>query len=402
MSFLSMLFSPIRDFWKKGDVILLGLCLLASGFGLALIYSATQYQNQVPGPLINRTVLIQAIAILLGVVAYVLLTFVDFQLFTEKRWKLMLIGSIILLFVLLTPFGVERYGNRNWIQIPHFPMMLQPNEIVKIPFILILSLLIVKIQDRGYSISSIPSVMQIGGFTVFMLSIIAAICRDMGTCCVYIMIFAFMAWTTGVKLRWFVLVGGGVVAAAVIFWLFFLPETSLWTNFRVMRFRVVFDHSLDPQNIGWQQARATLAIGSGRLFGQGYLHGVQTQSPSSNALPVRESDLIFAVCGEELGMVGCMALLLLLSCIVLRCIWVGRHASSPFSAYVCMGMAGMLLSQITFNVGMCLYVLPVMGLTLPFVSAGGSSIITLFAAMGLVSSVKARPMPSWLRDRSQV
>lgn len=402
MSFLSMLFSPIRDFWKKGDVILLGLCLLASAFGLALIYSATRYQYHDPSPLSNRTVLIQAIAILLGVVAYVLLTFVDFRLFTEKRWKLLLIGSIILLLVLLTPFGVERYGNRNWIQIPRFPMMLQPNEIVKIPFILMLSLQIVKIQDRGYSISSIPSVMQIGTFTAVMLGLIAVICGDMGTCCVYVMIFAFMAWAAGVKLRWFVLVGGGAVAAAVIFWLFFLPETSLWTNFRVMRFRVVLDHSLDPQYIGWQQARSTLAIGSGRLFGQGYLNGVQTQSSSSNALPVRESDLIFAVCGEELGMVGCMTLLLLLSCIVLRCIWVGRHASSPFSAYVCMGMAGMLLSQITFNVGMCLYVLPVMGLTLPFVSAGGSSIITLFAAMGLVSSVKARPMPSWLRDRSQV
>ena len=402
MSFLSMLFSPIRDFLKKGDVILLGLCVLVSAFGLALIYSATQYQTQSPNPFTNRTVLIQGVAILLGIAAYVMLTFVDFRLFTEKRWKLLLLGSIILLLVLLTPFGVERYGNRNWIQIPHFPMMLQPNEIVKIPFILILALQIVNIQDRGYSISSIPSVMQIGSFTVFMLGLIAAICGDMGTCCVYIMIFAFMTWTAGVKLRWFILIGGGAAAAAVIFWLFFLPETSLWTNFRIMRFRVVFDHSLDPQNIGWQQARATLAIGSGKFLGQGYLKGTQTQSLSSNALPVRESDLIFAVCGEELGMVGCMALLLLLSCIVLRCIWVGRHASSPFSAYVCMGMAGMLLSQIAFNVGMCLYVLPVMGLTLPFVSAGGSSIITLFAAMGLVSSVKARPMPSWLRDRSQV
>ncbi|MDE6818811.1 MAG: FtsW/RodA/SpoVE family cell cycle protein, partial [Muribaculaceae bacterium] len=80
--------------------------------------------------------------------------------------------------------------------------------------------------------------------------------------------------------------------------------------------------------------------------------------------------------GEELGLGGCILLLLLLSAIVLRCIWGGRHASSPFSAYVCMGMAGMLLSQITFNVGMCLYVLPVMGLTLPFISYGGSSIIT--------------------------
>ncbi|MCI9671261.1 MAG: FtsW/RodA/SpoVE family cell cycle protein [Lawsonibacter sp.] len=400
MNLLSLLFSPVKEFWKKGDVILLGLCLATSTFGLALIYSATQYQQSI------KPVIIQAIAILLGVVAYVLLTFVDFQLFTEKRWKLMLIVSIILLFLLLTPLGLELYGNRNWLVIsriiPKFPMNLQPNEIVKIPFILILSLQIIKIQDRGYSISSIPSVMQIAGFTVFMLGLIAAICHDMGTCAVYIMIFAFMAWAAGVKLRWFVLVGGGAVLAVVIFWLFFLPETSLWTNFRIMRFRVVLDHSLDPSNYGFQQTRSTLAIGSGKLFGQGYLKGIQTHSPNSSALPVRDSDLIFAVCGEELGFVGCMALLLLLSGIVLRCIWVGRHASSPFSAYVCMGMAGMLLSQITFNVGMCLYVLPVMGLTLPFVSYGGSSIITLFAAMGIVSSVKARPMPSWLRDRSQV
>ena len=401
MNLLSLLFSPIKEFWKKGDVILLGLCLATSTFGLALIHSATQYQLEA-GQTVSRSVIIQAIAICLGVVAYILLTFVDFQLFTEKRWKLMLVGSILLLLLLLTPFGVERYGNRNWIQIPHFPMMIQPNEIVKIPFILILSLQIVKIQDRGYSISSIPSVMQIAGFTVFMLGLIAAICHDMGTCAVYIMIFAFMAWTAGVKLRWFVLVGGGMVAAVVIFWLFFLPETSLWTNFRIMRFRVVLDHSLDPSGMGFQQERSILAIGSGKLFGQGYLKGIQTQASNSSALPVRDSDLIFAVCGEELGLVGCMALLLLLSAIVLRCIWVGRHASSPFSAYVCMGMAGMLLSQITFNVGMCLYVLPVMGLTLPFVSSGGSSIITLFAAMGIVSSVKARPMPSWLRDRSQV
>ena len=380
MSFLSLLFSPIKEFWKKGDIILLGLCLAASTFGLALIFSATQYQNA-PGQLLNRSVIVQAIAIGLGVIAYVLLTFVDFQLFTEKRWKLMLLGSIFLLLMILTPWGVERYGNRNWIQIPHFPMMIQPNEIVKIPFILILALLIITIQDRGYSISSIPSVMQIGGFTVFTLGLIAAICGDMGTCCVYIMIFAFMAWTAGVKLRWFVLVGGGAVLAAVIFWLFFLPETRFWTDYRIMRFRVVFDHDLDPSNYGFQQTRAILAIGSGKLFGQGYLKGIQTHASNSSALPVRDSDLIFAVCGEELGMVGCMALLLLLSAIVLRCIWVGRHASSPFSAYVCMGMAGMLLSQITFNVGMCLYVLPVMGLTLPFVSSGGSSIITLFAAM---------------------
>lgn len=401
---MSILFSPIKVFFKKGDVVLLLLCLAASAFGLVLIFSATQYLGETRW---MRFVLVQLIAIVLGVVAYILLTFVDFQLFVEKRWKPLLVFNVGFMLLLLTPLG-EDYdsGNLNWLVIsriiPKFPMDVQPNEIVKISFILLLALQIVKIQDRELDISSVPSILQIGGHTVFMLGLIAAICGDFGMCVIYMMIFVSMAWASGVKLRWFLLVGGGIALAAVILWLFFLPETRWWNDYRVVRFRVVFDHSLDPRGIGWQQNRAVLAIGSGKLFGQGYLHGLQTQSLSSQSLPARHTDFIFAVCGEELGLVGCMALLLLLSCIVLRCVWVGRHASSPFNAYVCMGMAGMLLAQITFNVGMCLFILPVMGLTLPFVSYGGSSIITLFAAMGIVSSVKARPMPSWLRDRSQV
>lgn len=401
---MAALFSPVREFFKKGDIILLALCLAASGFGLVLIYSATQYLGETRW---MRFLFVQFIAICLGVIAYMLLTFVDFQLFVEKRWKLLLAFNIIFLLLLLTPLG-EDYdsGNLNWLVIsriiPRFPMDVQPNEIVKISFILMLALQIVKIQDHDQDISSIPSILQIGGHTVFMLGLIAVICGDFGMCVIYMMIFVVMAWVAGVKLRWFVLVGGGLVLAAVVFWLFFLPETSLWNDYRIMRFRVVFDHSLDVSGRGWQQTRSTLAIGSGQLFGQGYLNGVQTQSLSSHALPARHTDFIYAVCGEELGLVGCMALLLLLSSIVLRCVWVGRHASSPFNAYVCMGMAGMLLAQITFNVGMCLFILPVMGLTLPFISYGGSSIITLFAAMGIVSSVKARTLPSWLRDRSQI
>lgn len=398
---LVTLFSPLREFFRKGDLLLLTLCLSASGFGLLLIFSATRWEDN------NKAVAVQLIGIILGVIAYVMLTFVDFQLFTEKNWKLLFCASVVLLLLLLTPLGLEVYGNRNWLQlskiIPGFPMNLQPNELVKLPFILLLSLCIHRLQDGGHDISSIPSVFQIGGFTVFMLALIALICGDMGTCVVYMIIFITMAWAAGVKLRWFLLVGGSIVITVLILWLFVLPDTDLWdSNYIIMRFRVVLDHSLDPQDKGFQQTRSLLAIGSGQLFGQGFLNGIQTQADYSSALPARDTDFIFAVCGEEFGLVGCAVLLFLLSAIVLRCIWVGRHASSPFSAYVCMGMAGMLLAQIFLNVGMCLFILPVMGLTLPFISYGGSSIITLFAAMGIVSSVKARALPSWLRDRSQV
>ncbi len=398
---LTTLFSPIREFFRKGDLVLLSLCLTASGFGLILIYSATRYTQK------DRFVFIQLIAIALGVIVYMLLTFVDFRLFSEKKWKWMLIFDVVFILLLLTPLGEDyKSGNLNWLVIeriiPHFPMDVQPNEIVKIPFILLLALQITKLQERGHDISSIPSVIQIGGHTVFMLGLIAVVCGDMGMCVIYLAIFVALAWVSGVKLRWFLLTGGGAALAAVILWLFVLPDTALWNDYRIMRFRVVLDHSLDPRGKGFQQTRSLLAIGSGRFFGQGYLNGLQTQAANSDALPARHTDFIFAVCGEELGMVGCLLLLLVLSLIVLRCVWVSRHASSPFYAYVCMGMAGMLLAQITFNVGMCLFILPVMGLTLPFISYGGSSIITLYAAMGIVSSAKAQVLPSWLRDRSQV
>lgn len=393
---MSALFSPIREFIRKGDLILLTLCLAASGYGLLLIYSATRFEAN------NKAILVQLIGIVLGVLGYMILTFVDFQLFTEKNWKFLFCFSVIFILLLLTPLGDDVGGNLNWLAldriIPGFPLNIQPNEIVKIPFILILALQLSNLQSKG-DISSISSVAQFGGFTLFMLALIAAICGDMGMCVIYMMIFVVMSWSAGVKLRWFVLVGGSIVAAVVIAWFFILPETSLWTDYRIMRFRVVFDHDLDPMDKGFQQSRSILAFGSGKLFGQGYLNGLQTQSPIESALPARHTDFIFSVCGEELGLIGCAVLLLLLSAIVIRCIWIAHRASTPFYAYVCMGMAGMLLFQIIFNIGMCLYVLPVMGLTLPFISYGGTSVMTLFACMGIVSSVKAKTLPSWLRNR---
>ena len=391
---MKTLFSPLQEFLKKGDMLLLSLCLLASGFGVALIFSATRYNDN------NKEVAVQIVAILLGILVYILCTYVDFESFVEKNWKWLLGFSIIFLLLLLTPFGVTRGGNRNWLQFPGFPILIQPNEVVKIPYILLLAMQIHKLQERGHDIGSVFSVAQIGAHAAFMLALIAGICGDMGMCVVYTMIFAIMSWSAGVKLRWFVLVGSAIVIAFVILWFFVLPKTEAWDKlYLIKRFRVLFDHSYDPQGVGFQQTRSVLAIGSGQIFGKGYLQGSMTQSAYESTLPARDTDFIFAVCGEELGMVGCLALLALLSAVVLRCIWVARHASPPFYAYVSMGMAGMLIVQIAANVGMCLFVFPVMGLTLPFISYGGSSIITLYAAMGLVSSAKARALPSWLRDR---
>lgn len=393
---MSWLRDSLREFFRKGDLVLLSLCVAASAYGLVLIYSATRYLES------NRNVIVQSVAIVLGILVYIALSSVDFELLTEKSWKLLLAFNVVFNLLTLTPLGLERNGNRSWLGVEGFPVNIQPAEITKLSFVLLLAWQCVKLRDRGISRPS--SLFQLAGHTVLLCGIITVASGDFGMAFTYLFIFVIMAWSAGVQKRWFLLAAVLVVAAILLIW----PHVS--DDYRMARFTVVVDHLTgntetlyeQTQGVGYQQTRSLLAIGSGGLFGMGYLQGVQTQSSSTVSLIARETDSIFAVCGEELGLVGCTLVLLLLAAIILRCIWVSRRARSPQSALIAMGFAGMLLVQTAVNVGMCLYLFPIIGLTLPFFSYGGSSIVTMFAAMGIVSSIKTRSLPSWLRDRSRI
>lgn len=388
----------LRTFFRKGDVLLLVLCLIASGFGLILIYSATQYD-----PDLRTYPFKQAAFICLGVVVYVILSFVDIELFTEKSWKWMFLFNVFIILLLLTSLGVgkEQTGNNSWLAIPYIPFTIQPAEVAKLFFVLILSLQCARYRERG--ISRPGSVLRLTAHTLFMAGLIAVVSGDFGMVLVYLFIFVIMAFSAGVKIRWFVLgailILAGIAAVAV---LSVKSETfMLQFGYIIRRFTEVFTRS-DPQDIGWQQNRSVLAIGSGQLTGQGFLKGRQTHSTSEGSLPARHTDEIFAVCGEEFGLIGCVIVLLLLCAIIVRCFWVARSARSHLSAYIAMGYGAMLLIQTAINVAVCLYIFPVVGLTLPFFSYGGTSVLTLFAAMGIVSGVKMRSLPSWLRDRSDL
>jgi rod shape determining protein RodA len=385
---MQRILDPVREFFQKGDILLLFLCLTANTFGIILIYSATRYSTALHGAVYK-----QIIATVLGVLVYMVLSFVDIELVIDKMWKLLLVFNVVFLLILI-PFGNDSgTGNKSWIELPLIPFNLQPAEIVKLSFILLLATQFYLLQDRGASRPS--AIAQTAGHTLFMCALIAVVSGDMGMVLVYLFIFVIMAWTVGVKLRWFALGGAAAGGLGYLAWPH-LPE------YIRMRLLVVFDHALDPQDKGFHQTRSLLAIGSGQLTGQGYLNGTQTQSAASSALPARHTDFIFAVAGEELGMLGCLLILALLLAIILRCVWVSRTARSPVCAYVAMGFSGMLMIQTILNVGMCLFVSPVVGLTLPFFSSGGSSILTLYAAMGIVSGIKMRSLPSWLRDRSNI
>ncbi len=386
----------LNTFFRKGDVLLLVLCLIASAFGLVLIYSATRYDEA-----LHSNAFKQALFICMGVVAYVLCSFIDIELVIERSWKFLLVVSVLLLLQLI-PFGVEgNTGNRSWVYFPGIPIGIQPAELVKVVFVLLLAWQLDR--QREWGISRLSSVLRVAGLTLFYCAIIAALSRDFGMVLVYLLIFVILAFTAGVKLRWFAL-GGGLILGMITALAVLSVKSETFMNkygYIIRRFTEVFTRD-DPQGTGWQQTRSILAIGSGRITGQGFLQGVQTQSASETSLPARHTDEIFAECGEDLCLNGCVFDLLLLSAIIIRCFWVGRTARSHLSAYIAMGYGAMLLTQTAINVAFCLYVFPVVGLTLPFFSYGGSSVLTLFAAMGIISGIKMRSLPSWLQDRSKL
>ena len=170
---------------------------------------------------------------------------------------------------------------------------------------------------------------------------------------------------------------------------------TIWTHLsddRRNRILVLFDASIDPdaQNERYQVNRSIRALQNGGIRGQGLYNGTMVQSSS---LPMQRNDFIFSAIGEELGMLGCLAVLLLLSAVIIRIIHVGIKSGNYMNRLICVGIAGMMASQILINVGVCLGLVPVIGLTLPFFSYGGSSLITTFLAMGIVSGINMRPAP---------
>ena len=386
----------VKDFFKKGDVVLLVLCVIASLMGIALIYSATQYNDK-----LHDLAFKQLQFLCMGIVAYVWVTFIDIEYLMEKWWWVFLLLGLFVI-ALIYRFGHDDgTGNKSWVflPIPHFPGF-QPGEIAKLSYIAVLAWMINRERPKGLGrFSSLVKYVILTGVFAGSLAVLSG---DWGMVIVYLFIFVAMAWIAGVSKWWFIGVGAPLVGAVMFLWHFILPRTGLWNDYRIKRFRVVFDHGLDPQGTGWQQSRTLLAIGSGQLTGMGWLQGRQTQSFAATNLPARHTDNIFAVCGEEFGLIGCCAVLLILLLIILRCIWVSRRAKSYMSAYIAMGVAAMLMIQTIINVAMNLYVGPVIGLTLPFFSYGESSTLTLFIAMGLVSGIKMRPLPSWLADRSEL
>ena len=362
--------------FRRGDMILLLLCLVTSAFGCLVIASATNHQETM------RYVYIQAGAIALGVLSYVGVSCIDLDFVSEHRMVLVVFNAFLLL--LLIPFGTDfNSGNTSWLDFPFMPVSIQPAELCKITFVLILASVMSSFQQR---ISSVRSILTMGAHLVLLVGINMAVSRDAGVSLIFVFIFLGMSFSGGVSLFWFLLGGGAVTAAAPVVWSRFMDE------YQRNRIRVLFDPSIDPMGLEerYHTKRSLLSLTGGGLLGQGLFSGNRTQI---GALPAQHTDYIFSAIGEEMGYVGCILALLLLTAIIARCIQVGGRSQDYMRRLVCFGAATALIFQVCSNVGMCIGVTPVIGLTLPFISYGGSSVVSLYAMLGLVSGVHARPAP---------
>lgn len=367
-----------KNFFRQIDLKLLSVALAASVFGIILIASATQSMGS------SSFIKVQLVATVVGILLYLMLSWLDLDS-VSSWWKYVYIANLLLICSLIFfGTGSEETGNRAWIRFGSIGI--QPAELGKILFIVAFAGHINSLHDR---LDSPFSVIILGIHALIPIGLIYAVSSDLGSALVYIVIFIVMMFCAGIKLRWFAGAFLALGAASPLIWKFFLREDQK------MRVLVVFNPELDPLGRGYHAIQSKIAIGSGQLFGRGLGEGTQTQL---GYLPAKQTDFIFSVAGEELGFIGCVLIIMMLSLIIARCVSMTMRSSSFSSHLICAGVSAMLIAQTIENIGMCTGLMPVIGLTLPLFSYGGSSVLAVYTALGLISAARMRAVPSRLSN----
>ncbi len=360
------IFSRIADYIRECDKILFILCLFTTSFGCMAVLSATHYTGK------YGQFLTQVIAMLLGLGIAVVISLFNFSTFI-KYWPLAaaigVIPVILTFFIGYAPPGTD---DKAWLLIGG--MSFQPSELMKIMFLITFSAHLEAVKDRINELKVLLPVCLHGFFPTLLIHFQG----DDGTAVVFAAMALGMLCAAGVKFKYFAIAFGALVASSPFIYFFVMNDDQR------MRILSMFSAHNDIQNGGYQQYRGSMALANGGWFGQGYLKGELTQT---NGVPEMHNDFIFVSIGEELGFFGCVAVILLLAAICVRILMIAKMCYRDSGKYICVGMFTMLLTHIIINVGMCLSILPVIGITLPFFSAGGTSLLCLLAGIGVVMSV---------------
>lgn len=314
---------------------------------------------------------IQLCAVVLGIVLMSAISTIDYQELIEKLTIPIYAASILLLIVTLI-IGTGD-GNKSWIRFDFMPIGIQPSEFIKICFIMTFSKHLSLVGDEINKIKNVIALCIHAGILIGLILLQG----DLGTALVYMAVMAVMLFAAGLNIWYFVAAAGLIVIASPFVW----QKLGIYQQERII---AGFMPETDPLGYGYQALMSRNAIAAGGFWGSGFSGGTEYQN-----IPFAHTDFIFAVTSEKFGFFGVLIYFLLMITLIVRIFSWARRARKDYAAYICVGVATVLIVQMCENVGMCLAALPVVGITLPFMSYGGSSVVSLYCMMGLVQSVCA-------------
>jgi rod shape determining protein RodA len=343
------------------------LALLSlSAIGLLAIWSTTEGTN------LNSYFGRQLAYVCFAVVVFLVVVYFDYHVYCDfiniiYATSLALLGLVLLI-------GRSIHSNKSWIKMGGF--VFQPSEVVKIVAILALAKYYSEIERDHLELGELLT----GGLIVGVPMGLVMLQGDLGTAMTFVPIYAAMSFLAGLKRKHVLITAAALLVASPVGWL-------MLKDHQKGRIQTVFNPESDPKNLGYQTIQSEIAIGSGQFLGKGFKRGSQGQL---GFLPARHTDFVFAVWSEERGFVGSVGLLALLLFVALRMLRTARDAKDRLGGMIVVGVLALFIFHVTINVGMVIGLLPIAGIPLPFVSAGGSSLLACYIAMGLCMSVRMR------------
>ncbi len=352
------------------DWTVFSLALALCGIGMLSVVSATWGgRHQGLDPLVARQILWVGVGAALMVAAALL----DYRLLATYAYPFYAVAVALLIVVAVA--GHSTGGSRRWINLG--VLNLEPSEIAKLAVVLVMVRYLREAPPKGgWGLTHllVPALMLAAPVALVLKQ------PDLGTGLILILITATLIFVSGLNWRVMAAVGLAATLAAPAAWHYLKP----YQRERLVSF---INPQSDPLGSGYHIIQSEIAIGSGGKWGKGFLKGTQARL---NFLPEQTTDFIFAAYAEEFGYVGTMALLGLYAALIARGIWIARHARDRFGALLAIGFTGVVFWQVAINIGMATGMLPVVGITLPLVSYGGSSLIAMMTALGMMISVNMR------------
>ncbi|MBR2735250.1 MAG: rod shape-determining protein RodA [Clostridia bacterium] len=355
---------------RYSDKFLWSLTLFIAIYGLTLVASISREGF--------NYFFVQSLSILIGLIGAVILQTVDYKHISKASLWIGIFGALLIIYTLFMGVTIEGASGVNakaWIKLPG-GITFQPSELVKIAFIITFSTHMANILEND-DIKDPKNIVLLLAHALVPV-VLTHLQGDDGAAIIFLCIAITISFVGGVPIRYFMYAAISAIILAPIAWNFVLAD------YQKKRILSQLNPEGDPLNMGYQQIQGKLSIGSGGVFGVGLFKGPRI---ANNVVPIQESDFIFSAAGEELGFIGCVLIILLLLLAIIRIGHIAKHSQDTVGSLICFGFIGLVASQTIFNLGMCLSLMPVMGVTLPFFSVGGSSAACLYLALGIIQNI---------------